>query len=56
MHKSSGGLKRDITKRHPSSKAQKTSSSDCLVLDLAPTAEMKLEPLILKGFLQEKYL
>ena len=47
---SSSGLKRHVTKKHPSSKAQETSSLDCLRLDLAPTAKMKLELLILKDF------
>lgn len=33
-----------MTKKHPSSKGQETSSSDCLESDLVPTTEMKLEP------------
>ena len=32
------------------------SSSDFLVLDLVPAAEIKLEPLIVKSFLQEECL
>ena len=46
---SSGSLKRHVTKKHPFSKAQETSFLDCLRLDLAPTAKMKLELLTLKG-------
>ena len=41
-------LKRHVTKKHPSSKAQETSSSDCLASYLVLTAEIKEEPLILK--------
>lgn len=43
--------KRHFTKEHPSFKAQKTLSLDCLGPNLVLTAEMKLKPLILKGFL-----
>ena len=46
---SSGSLKRHVRKKHPFSKAQETSFLDCLRLDLAPTAKMKLELLTLKG-------
>ena len=42
---------RHFTKEHPSFKAQKTLSLDCLGPNLVLTAEMKLKPLILKGFL-----
>ena len=34
--------------KQPSSKTQETSSSDCLAWDLVPSAEMKLDPPILK--------
>ena len=40
-------------KKHPSSKAQETFSSDCLGIDLVPTAEMKQKPLILKRFFKK---
>lgn len=40
-------------KKHPSSKFQENLSSHCLESDLAFTAVMKLEPLILKRFFQK---
>ena len=50
---SSGGLKRNVTKKHSSFKVQELSSSDCLASDLILTAEIKPEPIILKGFFEE---
>ena len=49
----SGSLKRHVTKRQLYSKGQETSSSGCLGSDLVPAADMKLEPLILKGFFKK---
>ena len=44
---SSGSLKRHVIRKHPSSKAQETSSSDC---------RNKAETTKFKRFLREKYL
>ena len=44
--------KRHVTKKHFFSKTQEISSPDCPGLDLVATTEMKLEALILKGFLK----
>ena len=53
---SSGGLTRNVTKKHSSSKVQEPSSSDCLVSDLILTAEIKSEPIVLKGFFKKSIL
>ena len=55
---SSGGLGRNITIQHQCSKVDpqvhsQTLSSDCLGSHLVPTAEIKLEPLIFKGFFEK---
>ena len=42
IYLSSDDLKRHITKKHRSSKAQEISSSDCFVSDLVPTTKIKL--------------
>ena len=44
-----------MSEKAPTSKAQQTSSLDDLGSDLVPTAEMKLEPLILKGFFEKVF-
>ena len=56
VHLLSGGLKRHVTKKHPSSKALKNSASGCLGSDLvsfrlswirsSPHRKMKMKPLI----------
>ena len=47
----SDDLKRHITKKHRSTKAQETSSSDCFVSDLVPTTKIKLFKKLIRMFL-----
>ena len=47
------GLKRHVIQKHPPSKAQETLSSDFIDSDKVPTADIKLEPLLLRGFFEK---
>lgn len=47
------GLKRHVIQKHPPSKAQETLSSDFIDSDKVPTADIKLEPLFLRGFFEK---
>ena len=47
------GLKRRVIQKHPPSKAQETLSSDFIDSDKVPTADIKLEPLFLRGFFEK---
>ena len=47
------GLKRHVIQNYPPSKAQETLSSDFIDSDKVPTADIKLEPLFLRGFFEK---